>query len=379
MEFAWSDEEQQFRRDIRSFIASELSDSVTSLVPGESPYSQTSIEFCKKLAAAGWLVPHWPVEYGGSAASAWMFAILSEELWLAGEPRGSQYMNVNWVGPAIIQAGSDEQKALHLNRIASGDVLWCQGFSEVDAGSDLGAMQTSAVRDGDHYIINGQKLWTSYASKAEFCFLLTKTSDSDDLSRRISIFLVPMNTPGVNVEVIPTMLDVHVIHRLTFTNVRVPATCRLGEENAGWSIIRDALSDERVGTPRFARAEFVLNQIVELARELGKDLHAGIWRRAVEAHAACMAARLFTYKVRQNRSRGEGAGAEAYLGRVAIVRAERAVADFAVDIMGEESLISGSIGDGEFRTSMIAGLGGGSYEMQLNLISRLWLKLPKGS
>ncbi len=240
-------------------------------------------------------------------------------------------------------------------------------------------MQTSAVRDGDDYVINGHKIWTSYASKAEFCFLLTKTLDSADPQRRISIFLVPMATEGVKVEAIPSILDVHVVHHLTFSNVRVPASCRLGEENEGWSLIRDALSDERVGTPRFARAEAVLDNVLALARKGGDSLHPGIMRRAVEARAACHAARLFTYRVRQHRAQGEGAGPEAYLGRIAIVRAERAVADLAVDVMKGESLIRGSIADGEFRTSMIAGLGGGSYEMQLNLISRLWLKLPKGS
>ena len=373
MEFGWSKDERQFRDDIRAFIRSELKNTVTDLVPGEDPYSDTSIDFCRKLGTKGWLVPHWPVEYGGSSASPWIFAILSEELWLAGEPRGSQYMNVNWIGPAIINAGTPEQKQEHLTRISTGDVFWCQGFSEIEAGSDLAGMQTAAVRDGDHYIINGQKVWTSYASKAEFCFLLTRTAENG-----ITIFLVPMRTPGVTVEVIPTMLDVHVIHRLTFHNVRVPISCRLGEENAGWSIVREALSDERVGTPRFARALTVLDRVLELGQENGAILDAGIWRRAVEARAACTAARVLSYKVRQSRASGQGAGAEAYIGRAAIVRAERAVADLAVDILSEESLVSGSIADGEFRTSMIAGLGGGSYEMQLNLISRLWLKLPKG-
>ena len=379
MEFGWSEEETRFRLDLRAFIQAELEQSVTDLVPGEDPYSQTSIDFCGKLAARGWLVPHWPVEYGGSGASPWMFAILSEELWAAGEPRGSQYMNVNWIGPAIIKAGSEEQKRQHLARIASGDVLWCQGFSEIDAGSDLASMQTFAVQDGDGYVIEGEKVWTSYASRAEFCFLLARTSPAESSQSSISIFLVPMNTPGVTVEVIPTMLDVHVIHRLTFEKVRVPAAFRLGEENAGWNIVRDALSDERVGTPRFARAEVVLDRVLAQACRSGAAPDAGVWRRAAEARAACNAARLLSYKVRQSRARGHAAGPEAYLGRVAIVRAERAVCEVVVDLAGEESLVSGSIADGEFRTSMIAGLGGGSYEMQLNLVSRLWLKLPKGA
>lgn len=377
MEFGWHEEEVRFRTEVRAFINEQVPHEWTCLTPGEDPYSDTTMGFCRKLAAKGWLVPHWPKEYGGSAASAWDFAILSEELWLAGEPRGSQYMNVNWIGPAIISAGTEEQKQLHLKRIAGGDVLWCQGFSEETAGSDLASMKTSAVRDGDEYIINGHKIWTSYAGKAEYCFLLTRTDGSESSKPGVTIFLVRMDTPGITVEVIPSMLDVHKVHRLTFDNVRVDASCRLGAEGEGWSVVRDALSDERVGTPRYARAEKMLEQVVAVAVEEGSFNEPGIRRQAVLALAACSSARLLTYKVRQARARGEGAGPEAYLGRCAIVRSERAVSDLAFEVLGEDGLESNSLSDGEFRTAMIAGLGGGSYEMQLNLIARLWLRMPK--
>jgi len=379
MEFGWPEELNRERNSLRAIIRKYSTDEAQSLVPGEDPYSDQVMGFCRSLAKEGWLVPHWPREYGGRDASPWAFAILSEELWLAGEPRGSQYMNVNWVGPAIIKAGSAEQKSLHLGRIASGDVLWCQGFSEIDAGSDLANMSMSAVRAGDFYSLNGEKIWTSYASRAEYCFLLAKTNKDVRPTQGISIFLVPMNTPGITVEVIPSVLDVHVVHRITFKDVMVPESCRLGEENAGWEIVRDALSDERVGTPRYARAERVLDDVVEIAKARGEFTDQLLFQKAVEARAACHAARLLSYGVRQNRATGRGAGADAYVGRAAIVRAERAVSDFALDVLGEEALVSGSIADGEFRTAMIAGLGGGSYEIQLNLIARLWLELPKES
>jgi alkylation response protein AidB-like acyl-CoA dehydrogenase len=377
MEFGWHHDEERFRGELREFIRDNVREETRLLVPGEDPYSDSSIEFCEKLAERGWLVPHWPSAYGGSDASAWVFAILSEELWAAGEPRGSQYMNVNWIGPAIIAAGSEEQKQRHLNRIASGNVLWCQGFSEIDAGSDLISMQTSAQRRKREYVINGQKIWTSYAAKAEFCFLLAKTRNSSDAQSNISIFLVPMDTPGIRVEVVPTMLKVHAVHRLTFEDVHVAETDRLGPENDGWLIVRDALSDERVGTPRYARAEAVLDHVVGVARERGEFSDRQLKRLATHARASCHAARLLSYQCRQNRADGSGGGAEAYIGRVAIVRAEREVCEVALEVLAEESLEGGSIADGEFRTSMIAGLGGGSYEMQLNLISRLWLRLPK--
>jgi alkylation response protein AidB-like acyl-CoA dehydrogenase len=378
MEFGWSRAERQFRAALREFIGTRVGAAASGLVPGEEPYSAANLTFCAQLAGKGWLVPHWPARYGGSDASPWMFAILSEELWAAGEPRGSQYMNVNWIGPAIIAAGTDAQREEHLTRIAAGNVLWCQGFSEINAGSDLRAMETFARREGDHYIITGEKVWTSYASRAEFCFLLARTQRDEHSKGSISIFLVPMRTPGIRVEVIPSMLDVHEIHRLTFDQVVVPATARLGAENMGWPIIRDALSDERVGTPRYARAEIVLDQLMATAVAQGQHISREMQLAAARARAACRAARLMSYQSRQQRAQGSGASADAYLGRVAIVRAEREVAAVALALTGEDCLVKGSLADGEVRTAMIAGLGGGSYEMQLNLIARLWLSLPKG-
>ena len=376
MEFGWSESETAFRAEVRAFIAANLPAGWRTLVPGEEPYSDITLDFCRKLAARGWFAPHWPVEYGGAGdVSPWRFAILSEELWSNGEPRGSQYMNVNWIVPAIITAGNEEQKRRFLPQIASGEMLWCQGFSEPEAGSDLAALKTSARRDGDDYIINGEKVWTSYAAGAHYCFLLARTGEAQSGGGAISIFLVPMNAPGVSVKVIPTMLAIHQIHHLVFDHVRVSEADRLGAENAGWGVIRDALADERVGTPRHMRATVVLDAVVAEAGRRGR-LSAADNASIVEARAACLAARLMAYRFRQLRGAGQLEG-EPYVARGAIVRAERAVAEVAANLGGADSLIAGSLHDGEFRTSLIAGLGGGAYEMQLNLIARLWLRLPK--
>jgi alkylation response protein AidB-like acyl-CoA dehydrogenase len=148
MEFDWSPEEVTFRAELRSVIEAELPERWQALIPGEEASSDFTFRFCRTLAEKGLLAPHWPVAYGGRDASPWQFIILGEELWSAGEPRGSQYMNVNWIGPAIIEAGTEEQRLYHLRRIAQGDVTWCQGFSELEAGTDLAKMQTSAIRDG---------------------------------------------------------------------------------------------------------------------------------------------------------------------------------------------------------------------------------------
>src|SRR5246127_5480671 len=180
LEFEWSTEERRFRDELRAVIAAEVPDRWSVLIPGEEFATGFTFEFCRTLAEKGLLAPHWPAEYGGRDASPWQFIILGEELWSAGEPRGSQYMNVNWIGPAIINAGTAEQRDYHLKRISAGEVFWCQGFSERDAGTDLANMQTTAVRVGDEYVINGEKVWTSYAAEAEFCFLLAR-SDPDSV------------------------------------------------------------------------------------------------------------------------------------------------------------------------------------------------------
>jgi alkylation response protein AidB-like acyl-CoA dehydrogenase len=370
VEFGWSDEDQAFRQEVRGFLERELPAHWYRLVPGEEPASDFTFQFCRKLGEQGLLAPHWPIEYGGRDASGWQFIILGEELWRAGEPRGAQYMNVNWIGPAIMGAGTPEQKQYHLRRITSGDVIWCQGFSEPEAGTDLASLTLAATREGDEYVLAGTKIWTSYASWAHFCFVLGRTDPNSSGSRGISIFLVPTDTPGLTIEPIDTMLDVHVVHRLTFDHVRVDASHMLGREHDGWSVIREALAHERIGGPRYARAEMVLDQLQEVCRDDGRwrdsNLRAGFGR----ARMAIASSRTLAYNVIDDRVKGRPNGPIVNLARVAMVRAERAVAALALDVLAADSLRLGSISNSQLKTSMIAGLGGGSVEVQLNLIAR---------
>jgi alkylation response protein AidB-like acyl-CoA dehydrogenase len=370
MEFQWSDEDARFRTRLREFVASELPARWQNLIPGEEPASQFIVDFCHKLGEKGWLTPHWPGEYGGTDASAWQFIILGEELWSAGEPRGSQYMNVNWIGPAIIQSGTPEQREYHLRRISAGDVFWCQGFSEIGAGTDLANMRTTAVRDGGDYVINGEKVWTSYAAEADYCFLLARTDPNSSGNNGISIFLVPTETAGFTIEPIPSVLDIHQFNRLTFHNARVPASVRLGPENQGWRIVREALSHERIGGPRYARAAVVTQRLRELAAENGWWDRDGVKTRLAAAEAACEAARILVYQAIDARAKSQPEDLAVNMARVAIVRCERIVAELALELFEGESLELGSIGNSQLKTSMIAGLGGGSVEVQLNGIAR---------
>ena len=190
-----------------------------------------------RLAEQRLLTINWPHEYGGSDASVWEQTALREELWAASEPRGAQYMGLNWVGPVIMRYGSREQKALHLPAIAAGDEIWCQGFSEPNSGSDLASLQLDAAGDEDGgWRINGQKIWTSYAELADWCFLATRTNRDGPKQHGITIFLVPMDRSGITVRPIESIMGPHHINEVFYDDVRVDAADVLGEVDAGWDV-----------------------------------------------------------------------------------------------------------------------------------------------
>jgi alkylation response protein AidB-like acyl-CoA dehydrogenase len=380
LEFDWSEQDASHRDEVRQFLAEVLPadwDEISKHGPGSDSQSAFSKIFCAAMAAKGWLTQHWPAAYGGNDAAPWRHSIVGEELWAIGEPRGAQYMNVNWIGPAIMRFGSDEQKAVHLPRISSGSVLWCQGFSEPEAGSDLVALRTLAIRDGDDYVINGTKIWTSYVENAEFVFLLVRTDAESTKHKGVSVLLVPVDTPGIEVREIPSVVGARYFHEVFFTDVRVPTSTLLGPENEGWTVVNYALQFERVGAARYARAARTLDRLAEIAEERGLLSDPLVVDRLGEARAVCEAARVLTYKVIDVRAKGGAPTADTQVARVAGTRADTAIADLALDILGAESLEYGSYADANFRLAMTAGVAVGATEVQLNLIASRFLGLPR--
>jgi alkylation response protein AidB-like acyl-CoA dehydrogenase len=379
VEFGWSEEDLTFRKEVRAFLDAELGDEWTG--PTASLGSPENVAFSRRFAAAladrGWLTPHWPTEHGGNGATSWQHAILGEEMWSIGEPRGPQYMNVNWIGPSIMMFGTEEQCRTHLPRIARGDVIWCQGFSEPGAGSDLAALRTRAVRDADEYVVNGQKVWTSYASVADFCYLLVRTGVEESGPQGITVLLVSTDLPGFEVREVGSVVGDHAFHELFLTDLRVPVSCRLGPENEGWRVVRQALAFERVGAPRWARAQHLLEQVAGWARDHGQLAVPWVRERLGEARAATEAARLLFYRVIDEREHDEPQSPNANLARVAMVDSERLVGRLAADLMGTAGLESGTLADTAVRKSLAAGVAAGTYEIQLNMVARLVLGLPK--
>ena len=295
-------------------------------------------------------------------------------MWEWGEPRGGQYMNVNWIGPTMVRYGTEAQKAKYLPQIAKGEMLWCQGFSEPNSGSDLASLRTRAVLEGDSYRVNGQKIWTSYAGLADTCFLLTRTSD--DRKRGITILLVPMDTPGITVRQIPSLIGEGDIHEVFFDDVIVPATQRFGEEGEAWQIISYSLQNERLGIPRYHLARKALDRAVGILKDAG-DVTDPVKIEAARCAALCEAARTAIYAIVQKRVDGLPVGGESSSARFATVQAERAVSEFVVEYVPEALAGGNDYLQMHHQRGIVAGIASGAAEIQLNIIAGDVLGLPR--
>jgi alkylation response protein AidB-like acyl-CoA dehydrogenase len=377
----WTESEASFRAALRASIDANIR-------PGwnlddrdmPEPEDVEAVKaFCAALGEDGFLTPHWPRQFGGRDASPWEQLIISEETWRVGEPRGGQYMNTNWIGPALMAYGTPEQQARHLPPISRGEVNWCQGFSEPDAGSDLAALRTRAARDGESYIVNGRKIWTSYAHAADWCFLLVRTDPESPKREGITILLVPMDTPGIEVREIPNPFAHHLIHEIHFTDVIVPVANRLGDENQGWGIVRNVLANERVGIARHAHSEHVLDDTVVRAGELGIDVDdPGVAETLGLAYAWCEAARALNYVAVAERIRDPlGSRPLAAVSRAITGPMEREVGWACQEVLGDQGLVGGSEADRQVVTGTTSMIAAGAYEVQLDLIGRLCLDLPR--
>jgi alkylation response protein AidB-like acyl-CoA dehydrogenase len=378
MDFEWTAKESAFRQRLKDFLVNTLPadwERFSQHGPASPALTDYARTFGAKLAEEGLLTPHWPKEIGGQGLDAWHQTILAEEMWIAGEPRGGQYMNVNWIGPTLIKYGTLEQQATHLPRITSGQALWCQGFSEPGSGSDLASLRTKAVREGETYRVSGQKIWTSYAWLADTCFLLCRTSE--DRKKGISILLVPMDTPGITVRQIPTLIGEGDLHEVFFDDMIVPASALFGEEGQAWEIIAYSLVNERLGIPRYALARAALDRAVSVLQEQGDWENDAVKIEAANVAALCEAARTASYAIVTKRAKGEVIGAESSSARFATVMAERRVAEFVVEYVPEALAEAHPYLKMHHQRGIVAGIAAGAAEIQLNIIATDVLKLPR--
>src|SRR5438034_1894235 len=269
MDLRYTADELAFRDELRAFIRDNLPDDIRERMRlGYAPRKEDTVRWQRILNARGWAAFNWPREYGGPGWSPVERMIFLEENQLAPAPEVSSF-NITMIGPVLIQFGTEEQKRRFLSRAANIDDWWCQGFSEPGAGSDLAALKTAAKREGNEYVVNGQKIWTSTAHMADWCFCLVRT-DPHAAKRQegISFLLIDMKTPGITVRPIISIDGTHHLNEVFFDDLRVPASLRVGPENKGWDVAKFLLGNERSGIARLGKSKERVNFAKQKAREL---------------------------------------------------------------------------------------------------------------
>jgi alkylation response protein AidB-like acyl-CoA dehydrogenase len=371
------------RRELRQLVKEHVPADFLGAFTDDPADLEVAQRFCGLLAERGLLCLAWPEEFGGRGASAWEQTVVREEMWAHHEPRGAQYMGVNWVGPAIMRHGSPEQRRRHLPPIARGEVIWCQGFSEPDAGSDLASLRTAAKSDGDGWRVSGQKIWTSYATMAQWCFLLARTSRGEKKQSGLTIFLVPMSDPAIEVRPIRCLMGPHHLNEVFFDDLRVSRADVLGTVDEGWTVVREVLAFERVGIARYARCERLLHAAPSVLGDRWDALPAELLGRWARMLMHCRRARLLAYQVVSQQSKGRVRPADAAPYRIAVTRLDQDSAEVLTEIVaqapptGEQARRFRLEVEDHWRYSQASTVASGSIEMQRILLARALLARPQ--
>lgn len=316
MDLAYSAEEQAFQTDVRAWLKDRLPAALVEKVRRAQRLTKEDyLVWHEILRERGYLAWHWPTEYGGTGWGPAEKNIFEEEMVAAGAPRISPF-GVNMLGPVLIKFGTDAQKAHYLPKILADEQFWCQGYSEPGSGSDLASLATKAVRDGDHYVVNGQKTWTTFAHHADWIFILARTDpDAAKPQEGISFLLCDMSTPGVEVRPIYTLEGEHEVNEVYFTDVRIPVENLVGEEHKGWTLAKYLLTFERTGIAGVGFSKQGLRGVKAAARDQQKDgkslmddpLFAA---RVAQVEIDLMALEIFNNRVVSAAGAGKAPGAE---------------------------------------------------------------------
>jgi alkylation response protein AidB-like acyl-CoA dehydrogenase len=395
MDFATTEKEEAFRQEVREFFDREFPPEFLQDVETEPEEERNLYDECvRRLARRGWLGIGWPREYGGMECSVSQQLIYYIEMYLRLPSKVINPVGVATAlaAPVIIKFGSEELKKEFMPKILKGQATFCLGYSEPTAGSDLVGLQTSAIAEGNEYIINGQKAFTTAAEYAGFCWLSAKTdTKATKRSQGISLFIVDMKTPGITVRPVPTMSRFRV-NNVFFKDVRIPKRNRVGEENQGWTYITQALSQERIGFGvQAAILKHTFDEVMQYARETyhnGKPLYKDpvirdkLARLAIELEVA----RLLAARVVWMLEGGVVAYYEASIAKVFVTELEQRLVNAGMQILGlhgqlkkgsKWAPLEGKIEDA-YRHSVMATIGGGSTEVQRMIIAIAGLGLPRG-
>ncbi|MEI2385286.1 acyl-CoA dehydrogenase family protein [Breoghania sp. JC706] len=368
-----------FRKTVRDWIAANYPPELRS--PVKRLHADEAMPWYRILAAQGWLAPGWPREHGGMGLSPAKLLIMMEEMERYGCARLPD-TGLTMVGPLLIAHGTDAQRDYHLPKILSGECLWCQGYSEPNAGSDLAALRTRAVREGEEWVIDGQKIWTTLGMDADWIFVLARTDPEGPKQRGISFFLVPMDTPGLSVRPIVNIDRHDEFAEVFFDGVRVPADAIVGEVNAGWTIAKNLLGFERLflGSPK--QAEGALDHLERLAAHMGRademaEALSGL-KMELEDHKSFYAT--FADQVR----RGEKLGPDVSMLKINQSTLYQKITDRILDLAGELGAYAGALPNettlypgSVFLQARPSSIYGGSSEIQRNIVAKQVLGLGR--
>jgi 3-oxocholest-4-en-26-oyl-CoA dehydrogenase alpha subunit len=390
MKIALTPEQETLRADLRAYYDQLLGpETVASLAPGPA-HGEASRRVWKQMCSDGWAGIGWPKEFGGQARGPVEQFLFFDESMRAGAP--VPMLTLNTVGPTIMNFGSEWQREFFLPKILAGDIHFCIGYSEPQAGTDLAALQTRAVRDGDEYIINGQKLWTSLARMADYCWLAVRTNPEAKKHKGISVIIVPMDTPGVTVQPLRLMGE-HDINATFFDDVRVSAKYLVGEENGGWGLITNQLNHERVTLCSSGAIESHLADVLEWAKRTrlpdGRRVIDQEWVRLslARVHARLEFLRLANWKVAWSADRETLNPADASTVKVFGTEFYLEAIRLLMEIVGPGAYLKPDAPEAVLRSRLEAALrsliiltfGGGANELQRDLIAMFGLGFPRSA
>ncbi len=391
MEFRFTAEEEAFRTEVREFVKSELPPGWQEQFDPDSDLgleeqSEYGREFTKKLAKRRWLTMPWPEEYGGLKASIMQQMIYSEEMSYANAP-ATFSMGVAWVGPALMIYGTDEQKERYLPPIANHDEIWCTLYSEPEAGSDLASMQMRAVKDGDEWVLNGTKIWTTGAHSSQWGWLAARTDPDAPKHKGLSMFIVPMDAPGVTIRPLINMAGTKGFNEVYFEDTRIPASYLVGQENYGWYQLAVSLDFERSSIAGSARARRWLEDLIEFAHEHPAtiDDRPAIRHRLAEINLETEIGRYLSYRVASLQQAGKTPNYEASIAKLYSSELGQRLSRTGMDLLG----LYGQLHPrskyahlrGRIERYYVAGvaetIAGGTSEIMRNIVAIRGLGLPK--
>jgi alkylation response protein AidB-like acyl-CoA dehydrogenase len=391
MDFNYNPEDEAFRDEFRAWLAKNLqyAPRLRGLLTDESAEEwEARVAWHRRLNQGGWMAVSWPKEYGGRGATLLQNIIYHEELDRAGTAMPFTGMGISLLGPTLIHWGTDEQKRRFIPKILTAEEIWCQGYSEPNAGSDLAALQTRAVEEGDYFIVNGAKIWTSGAHHADWIFLLVRTDPAAPKHKGISYLLVDMKTPGVTVRPLVQMTGASGFNQVFFEDVRVPRQNIVGEKNQGWQVAITTLMFERSGHDRGLMRQ--VHELVQLAKHTRRNGHAAWDESAVRQTVARFAIETEALKYTSHRQltrqlKGLPPGPEGSMMKLCSTELALRIAVFAMELLGPYSQLEHgaafALDEGRWSQRMLAARGAtiysGTNQIQHNIIGERVLGLPK--